>query len=71
MKEKIGETAGRVWEVLREREEVTISQLPRILEENTAIVHQSLGWLAREGKIEYRKEGRSIFIYLNEKEIGL
>jgi hypothetical protein len=28
------------------------------------ITYQALGWLAREGKIEYRSEGRMTFVSL-------
>ena len=68
MKTKIGEMAGRVWETLGEKEEVAVSRLPQILKEKGEIVYQALGWLAREGKIDFpRKEGKT-FVSLNHKE---
>jgi len=68
LKKKIGETAGTVWNILKERDEVAISSLPRILNETAATVNQALGWLAREGKVAYRREGRKILVSLSEKE---
>lgn len=68
MKEKIVSTAGRIWEILKEGEEVDISRLPKILKEKTVIVYQSMGWLAREDKIIYRAEGDKIFVSLAEFE---
>jgi DNA-binding transcriptional ArsR family regulator len=68
LKEKIGETAGTIWNILRERDEISISSLPRILNETPGTVNQSLGWLAREGKIEFREEGRKTLISLAESE---
>ncbi len=68
MKTKIGEMAGRVWETLGEKEEVAVSRLPQILKEKGEIVYQALGWLAREGKIDFqRKEGKT-FVSLNHEE---
>jgi hypothetical protein len=65
MKEVIGETAGRIWEVLREKEKVNVTQLPKTLKEKTLIVYQALGWLARENKIDYHKKGDKIFVSLS------
>jgi len=68
MKVKIGETAGKIWNLLEEKGEVNISQLPRLLNEKSVIVHQALGWLAREDKIEYRTEAGKTYISLTETE---
>jgi len=68
LKEKIGETAGTIWTILKERDEVSISSLPKILNETSSTVNQALGWLAREGKIDYRQEGRKTLISLAESE---
>jgi hypothetical protein len=64
MKELIGITAGRIWETLQENEEVSVTSLPKILNEKQAIVYQSLGWLAREDKIEYNIKGRKTAVTL-------
>ena len=68
MIEKIGEAAGEVWEILKEKEEVNISQLPRLLNEKSAVVYQAVGWLARENKIEYRTVGAKTLVSLTESE---
>ena len=68
MKENIGITAGRIWERLRTDGELNLSQLPKILNENSALVYQALGWLAREDKIEYRTMGSKILVSLSESE---
>jgi hypothetical protein len=67
MKEKIGYVAGDIWHILKEREEVPTSQLPRILNERSVIVNQALGWLAREDKIDFRSEGAKTFVSLSDK----
>lgn len=68
MIEKIGETAGEVWRILKEKEEVNISQLPRLLNEKSAVVYQAVGWLAREKKIKYRTVGAKTLVSLTESE---
>lgn len=68
MKVKIGETAGKIWNLLEEKGEVNISQLPRLLNEKSVIVHQAVGWLAREDKIEYRTEAGKTHLSLTETE---
>ncbi len=68
MTERIGTTAGKVWQVLKKQEEADIRQLPRIVEEKPVIVNQALGWLAREGKLEYREQGDRLFVALNRLE---
>jgi hypothetical protein len=71
MKEKIGWTAGKVWETLRSNGEMNISQLPKKMKEKSVVVQQALGWLAREDKINYHIKGSKIYVSLteNEKEI--
>ncbi len=70
MKDKIGETAGEIWKILKKQEEVSVSQLPKLLEEKSALVYQGLGWLAREDKIEYRAKAAKTFVSLSETERG-
>ena len=64
MREKIGVTAGKLWETLRENKELNVSQLPRVLKDKPVVVYQALGWLAREDKINYRTEGAKIYVSL-------
>jgi len=64
MKEKIGTSAGKIWRILQKSDEVAISKLPKMLKESDTITYQALGWLAREGKIEYRSESRMTFVSL-------
>ena len=69
MIEKIGETAGEVWRVLKKEGEVNLSQLPRLINEKSTVVYQAVGWLARENKIAYRTVGAKILVSLTESEI--
>lgn len=66
---EIGNTAGRIWEILQQEDELTISQLPKALKVKESLVYQGLGWLAREGKIEYRTQGNKTVISLAREEV--
>jgi len=68
MKDKIGETAGNIWEILKNKGEVNVAQLPRLLNEKSIIVYQGLGWLAREDKVEYQTKAAKIFVSLSGAE---
>lgn len=59
---EVGTYAGDVWNFLLKNDEVALSKLPKMIGESGSITYQALGWLAREGKIKYRLEGRTVFI---------
>lgn len=48
---KIGTDAGKVWEVLDNRNEIDISAISRLAKIEKIDCYSALGWLAREGKI--------------------
>ena len=68
MKDKIGETAGKIWKVMQKKGEVNVAQLPKLLNEKSAIVYQGLGWLAREDKIDYQTKSGKTFACLKDPE---
>lgn len=61
--EKIGNNAGLIWNALSEGElEVkAVKKAVKLTEKN---LNLALGWLAREGKISFREEGKELFISL-------
>ena len=69
MRDIIGEEAGRVWKALGKKEEVSLSQLPKMLKSKGEVIYQALGWLAREGKIDYRTKAGKVYVSLSEKEL--
>lgn len=73
MKEKIGSTAGKIWETLRKKEEIEVSNLHKVLKMKSEIVYLGLGWLAHENKINYRTKGNKTFVSLTyfERNIKL
>ena len=63
MKEQIGYNAGAVWMLLvkGEVEAKTLKKESKLTEKD---MYLSLGWLAREGKIQFREEGKELFVSL-------
>ena len=68
MKTQIGHLAGKIWETLDSKGSVSITQLPKILDEKSVLVYQALGWLAREEKIIYKKEKNKVIVSLSDKK---
>ncbi|MBD3243748.1 MAG: hypothetical protein GF331_24365 [Chitinivibrionales bacterium] len=64
---KIGETAGRIWDLLSRQKKIAVEELPKALEDEAMLVYQSLGWLAREDKIEYIRKGDTFYVSLSTK----
>ena len=54
LNERIGEDAGKIWDVLNTWGEVDISYIPRLAQLNDRDTFCAIGLLAREGKIKAR-----------------
>lgn len=57
MQEAIIETAGKIWEYLNEKGEVTTRKMNKDLGLTDNFSNMGLGWLAREDKINFEKRG--------------
>jgi hypothetical protein len=68
LKDRIGETAGGIWKILKKEGEVNMAQLPKLLNEKSNLVYQGLGWLAREDKVEYQIKQAKTYVSLAEAE---
>ncbi len=64
IKEQIGETAGRVWQLLDTEGPQTLGQVKKRLNVKNEMVEYALGWLAREEKVEFVPEKRTYRIHL-------
>ena len=54
----IGHMAGRIWHELDINGPMSVSALVRRIDRPRDYVMEGIGWLAREGKISIRDEGR-------------
>lgn len=64
MEDNIGELAGEVWNHLEEEGENSLSGVSKAVEAPRSQVNMALGWLAREGKLDFINEGRGTDISL-------
>lgn len=62
--ESIGTISGLVWNYLNDSGPVTLSRLARDVDAPRDLVMQGVGWLAREGKVEFLEGSRSKLITL-------
>jgi hypothetical protein len=62
--EEIGHIAGDVWGLLNTDGGMTLTTLKKTMAAPGDLVLAAVGWLAREGKLEFAGEGRSVKISL-------
>ena len=68
MLENIGSVAGAVWRYLEENSEATVTKLTREIDENERTVLMAIGWLAREGKLDFEKRKQGTYITLKTQQ---
>ena len=68
MKETIGELAGKVWNILGKKGDVSLAQLPKMVKDKGEVVYQALGWLAHEGKVVYKRKEKKNLVSLTDHE---
>jgi hypothetical protein len=61
--DSIGDTAGKVWHALADKP-LTVSALKKSVGAPDEVVLAALGWLAREGKLAFETNGRSVTVSL-------
>jgi hypothetical protein len=62
--EMIGQTAGDIWRVLSERGGQSMAGLKKSVDAPEELILAALGWLAREDKLAFETNGRSVTVSL-------
>ncbi|MBN1542265.1 winged helix-turn-helix domain-containing protein [candidate division KSB1 bacterium] len=57
---QIGETAGKIWQLLDMRGDLTLAQIKNEIKSDNFVLVAAIGWLARENKVLINKSGRSL-----------
>ena len=70
MLESIGSVAGAIWHYLEDNNEATITKLTREIGENERKVLMGVGWLAREGKLDFEQRKQGTYITLKTQHSG-
>lgn len=61
---QIGETAGKIWQLLSEGGPLTLAQMRRRLNGSSELMNLALGWLAREDRVSVTQERRTLRVKL-------
>ena len=69
MLENIGSVAGAIWHYLEINNEASVTKLTREISENERTVLMGVGWLAREGKLDFEKRKQGIYITLKTQQL--
>ncbi len=64
LKEKAGETAGKIWNVLNETEGLTAKQIKKATKLVDKDLFLGLGWLLREDKVTAQEIEGELFVKL-------
>ncbi len=70
MLENIGSVAGVIWHYLENNDEATITKLTRELGETERTVLMGVGWLAREGKLDFERRKQGTYITLKTQQLN-
>jgi hypothetical protein len=60
----VGETAGKIWNLLNDQGPLTFPQLRKKLNGSGEIVSLAVGWLAREDKVDLKQEKKAVKVAL-------
>jgi hypothetical protein len=60
----VGETAGKIWNLLNDQGPQTFPQLKKKLNGSGEIVSLAVGWLAREDKVDIKQEKKAVKVAL-------
>lgn len=64
LQDKIGQSAGKIYNYLNNNGESTFSKMKKELDLKGNFADLGLGWLAREDKVEISKKGTSVSVRL-------
>ena len=69
MLDNIGHIAGAIWHYLEENNEATVTKITREIGETERSVLMGVGWLAREGKLDFEKRKQGTYITLKTQQL--
>lgn len=64
LREKAGETAGKIWNVLNGTDGMPVKQLKKVTKLTDKDLYLGFGWLLREGKISVEEVESELFVKL-------
>ena len=67
MEAEIGSAAGIIWRYLDQHGETSLNKLKRGTKLTDQLLFMGLGWLAREGKLTFVRDKRSLQVAITEQ----
>jgi predicted HTH transcriptional regulator len=64
MPDSIGNTAGKIWEYLDNNGATSVTKITKETEVSKNEAQRAIGWLAKEGKLNFTMEGRTELLSL-------
>jgi predicted transcriptional regulator len=64
MMQDIGNTAGKIYKYLEANGKTRLSELEKKIDVRSEMVRMAVGWLAREDKLRFDTEKKSVFVSL-------
>jgi len=62
----VGETAGEIWQLLKEEGPLSLSAIAHKTKRPQTTVYMGIGWLAREDKLVFTQTKRGISVSLKK-----
>ena len=69
MSDNIGNVAGTIWNYLKANNEATVTKITREIGETKRSVLMGIGWLAREGKLDFNQRKQGTYITLKTQQL--
>ena len=66
--DNIGHVAGTIWHYLDQNTEATVTKITREIGETERSVLMGIGWLAREGKLDFNPKKQGTYITLKTEQ---
>ena len=62
----IGEAAGEIWRILKDKENLSVSAVVRSVKQPQSVAYMGIGWLAREDKLIFTETKRGVSISIKK-----
>jgi len=62
----IGEAAGEIWRILKDKDNLSVSEVVRKVKQPQSVAYMGIGWLAREDKLVFTETKRGVSISIKK-----
>jgi len=62
----IGEAAGEIWRILKDKDNLSVSEVVRKVKQPQSVAYMGIGWLAKEDKLVFTETKRGVSISIKK-----